>query len=99
MKPSTHIPISHERLASAADITTVSTATIPKGTSAVWISVETTNARVTFDGTNPGTGGVAPSNVIPKDSPPQLFTLGSGTTIKYVSTAAAVSVMQLFYVK
>lgn len=100
MRGTTYTPISTVRTASAADITTVSTHTPPAGTSAFLISVETTSARVTFDGTNPGTAGTAPSHVIPKDQMPQLFLMGAeGMSVKWVSTAAAVSLVQITWLR
>lgn len=93
MKPSTQLPKSTARGASAADTSTVSTLTAPAGAAGVILTVETTSARVTFDGTDPAAAS-APSHVIPKDQLPLFLPIGSGTVIKWVSTAAAVSVVQ-----
>ena len=95
MKPSTDRTISHERL-SSTNGSDVKTATLPKGTSHITLSVETTSARVTFDGTDPS-AALAPSHVYPVDVPPIFIPLGQGTTVKFVSTAGTASVLQLAY--
>lgn len=97
MKPSTYTPISTSR-GSGPDVSTVQTLTPPKGTSAFQISVETTNARVTLDGTDPSAAS-APSNVYPKDVAPQLVLCGSDCVVKWVSTAAAASVVQITWLR
>lgn len=98
MGPSTFVPISTVR-DSSADTSMVKTHTPPSGAgiggvSAFLISVETTNARVTFDGTDPSAGS-APSHVWPKDQIPQLVLLGPGSVVKWCSTLGAASVVQI----
>lgn len=93
MRPSTLTPISFEQLTSTGT-GNVKTATIPTGTSAVLVSVETTNARVTFEGTAPD---ATHGHVLVKDLEPVQINVGSGTTIKFASTAAANSVVGLTY--
>lgn len=100
MGPSTFVPISTVRN-SSADVGTanVKTHTPPSGAgiggvSACLISVETTSARMTFDGSDPGAAS-APSHVFPKDQLPQLYLLGPGSVIKWCSTDAAASVVQV----
>lgn len=104
MKPATYVPINH----AASGATTahqrdsspgtasgdVKTLTLNKNTSAILLTVETTNARVTFDGSDPGAAS-APSNVFPKDSIPVLVPIGCGEVVKWCSTAAAASVVQI----
>jgi hypothetical protein len=68
----------------------VQTLKLPSGTSAILLTCETTPGRITFDGSNP-TGG----HVFPKDGSLQLELLGIGTTLKWVSTAAANAVLQI----
>lgn len=99
MKASTYVPntrdgsTAHKR-DSSPDTSTVKTITVGGMTGAVLITVETTNARVTLDGSDPSAAS-APSTVFPKDSAPVLVPVGSGTKIKWVSTAAAASVVQV----
>lgn len=58
----------------------------PKNANACEISAKTTNARVTFNGVNPG-AGTAPGQVIAAGAQPVLFPFAH--TIKFVSEAAA----------
>lgn len=95
MKPSTDWTISHERLVSTGTAD-VKTATLPKGTSHITVSVETTDARVTFDGSDPSAAN-APSHVYPINVPPIFIPLGQGTRIRFCSTAGTASVLQLAY--
>ena len=95
MKPSTLVPISFEQLTSTGTAD-VQTATVPTGTSAVMISVETTNARATFEGTAPD---ATHGHVLVKDLEPVLIPVGVGATIKVASTAAANSVVGLTYLR
>jgi len=95
VKPSTDRCISHERLSSSGTAD-VKTATLPKGTSHIGLAVETTNARVTFDGSDPSAAS-APSLVYLAAQVPVFIPLGQGTTVKFCSTAAAVSILQLAY--
>lgn len=93
MKPGTQKPNSTVTGSSAADTTTVSTLTAPGNAAGMLLTVETTNARMTFDGTDPhgGTG----SHVIPKDQLPLFLPIGNGTVVKWVSTASAVSTVNI----
>lgn len=95
MKPTTYKTISHERLTSA-NSSDVQTATVPGGTSAIELAVETTNARVTLDGSDPSAGS-APSLVFPYGQVPIFRPWGPGVFIKFCSTAGTASVVQLTY--
>ena len=97
MKPSSYTPnmqagTAHQR-GSSSGTANVQTITLAGGTSAVYITVETTNARVTFDGSDPSAAN-APSLVIPAAGLPVMFPVAGGTVIKWVSTAAAASILQ-----
>lgn len=106
MKYSTFIPVS--ALANAEDIgvTTshqrkdssatndIQTMTLSKDTSAILVTVETTAARVTIDGSDPSAAS-APSMVIQAGQNPILIPIGQGGTVKHVSTAAAHSILQV----
>lgn len=95
-KPSSGYIVGMERL-SSTDSSTVVTATIPKSTSYVMVTVETTAARITLNGSDPSAGS-APSHVLQKDAGPVYLLVGSGgTTIKAVSTAGTASVVMLSY--
>lgn len=100
MKPYTTKPnikgagaTAHQR-GSSSGTANVATITLKPDTSQITIAVETTSARVTFDGTDPSVAS-APSIVFPKDSLPLLQPVGAGTVIKWCSTAAAASVVQV----
>lgn len=95
MKPSTYTPKSFEQLTSTGTAD-VKTATVPEDTSAILITVETTNARVTLTGDAPS---ATKGHVFPKDSLPVLLLVGVGTTIKVASTAAAASVVGITYIR
>lgn len=83
----------HQR-GSSSGTANVQTITLGKMTSAVLITVETTSARVTFDGSDPSAAS-APSTVFPAGGAPVLVPVGAATVIKWCSTAAAASVMQV----
>lgn len=95
MKHSTHVPVSHERQ-SSPDTSTVRTYTIPNRTSAILVTVETTAARITLDGTDPSAAS-APSLIIPASAAPIMLLVGAGATLKHVSTSGAASVLQACY--
>lgn len=95
MKPSTDRCISHQRLVSSGTAD-VQTATVPKGTSHIDIAVETTNARVTFDGSDPSVAS-APSLVFFAGQQPIFKPLGQGSQIKFCSAVAGSSVLQVAY--
>lgn len=82
----TYDPIAHATAVTPADTTTVSTLTPPSGAVAALITVETTDARVTFDGSAPSqatpVGHVLKNGVSPVLVP-------CADSIKWVSTAAA----------
>jgi hypothetical protein len=94
LKPTTYKTISHQRLVSS-NTSDVQTATVPNGTSAVELAVETTSARVTLDGSDPSAVN-APSLVFPFGQVPIFRPWGPGMFIKFVSTGAS-SVIQLVY--
>lgn len=93
MKPSTDRCLAHGRKVStnSAD---VQTQTIPAGTSHITLSVETSDARVTFDGSDPSAVG-APSHVYPAGVAPIFLPLGQGSTIKHCCATGANSVLQI----
>lgn len=93
MKPNTLTPISFEQLAPTST-TDGKTATVPAGCSAVLISVETTDARITFTGVTPDS---THGHVFPKALGPVLVPVGQGATIEAVSTAAAASAVNITY--
>ena len=71
---------------------------------AVWLSVEGTAARVTFNGTTPGIG-TGPGQVIPVGAMPMLFPLAvtpgtqAGPSIKFVSASAGTSTVTPTFVR
>lgn len=98
MKPSTFsvVPPGGEAVAmtivTAADTSTVHTTTPPAGISAFYISVATTDANVTFNGSDPTAGtGV---HLIPHGAAPLLI-LAVPLSIKSVSTASANAVISI----
>jgi hypothetical protein len=96
MKPSTHQCIGEERLASA-NASTMVEATIPKGTSAVQIAVETTSCRSTAAATGDPTSSVG--LIIQKDQMPWFMPVGQGCTLRFASTAGTQSVIQVRYLQ
>lgn len=94
MKPSTDRCLSHERLVSTGTAD-VKTATVPKGTSHIGLAVESVDARVTFDGSDPSAAQAA-ALIYPANQMPVFIPIGQGSTIKTVSTAGN-SVLQLAY--
>ncbi len=90
-------PFTQKALPSPAQATSTGTAdiktiTLPVGTSAILISVETTNARVTFDGTNPSASN---GQVFPFGQMPAYLPIGGGVVVKFASTAAANSTVNI----
>lgn len=72
----------------------VITVTPPKSAVAFFITVETTTCRMTFDGTAPdATHGL----LIPIAGQPLLIPLGASAIIKFASTAAANSTVQITF--
>lgn len=96
MKYSTLLPLSTEQLTSTGTSDT-KTATIPNDTSAVLISVETTDARVTFNSGD--TPASSLGQLFPKALAPVRVDVGAGATIKVQSTASANSVVNLTYLR
>lgn len=94
MKPSTQGCIGEERLSSANSSTTV-TATIPNGTSAIQITVETTSCRMTSTPLGDPTSNTG--RILQKDQMPWFMPIGQGCTLKFASTAGTTSVIQLAY--
>jgi hypothetical protein len=95
LRPSTHRALSHQRMVSTGS-SDVQTATMPNNASAVEFAFETTNARVTFDGSDPSAAS-APSLVYPFGQVPVFRPVGPGTTIKFCSTAGTSAVLQILY--
>lgn len=91
MKQSTYIPISQAR-GSSSGTADVQTLIPPADASACEITVETTNARMTVDGSTPS---VTNGHVFPKDQLPHLKLIGPGSSIKWISIAAAASVVNV----
>lgn len=95
MKPTTHLPLGHEKLSSSGTAD-VKTATIPKGTSMIAFVAETNPGRMTWDGSDPTTGT---GPILPNGTPPWLINIGQGAQIKWVSTVASAAVLQLSYLQ
>lgn len=97
MKPSTFLPIA-SKMATQTPTTTTDTKsfTIPPGTSAILVSSETNDARITFDGTTP-TATVG--HKVPKDQAAALYLVGAGANLQVVSTASGNSVVQVTFLQ
>lgn len=92
MKPSSYTVLKHDQITP----TTTSddkTSTVPAGCSAVMISVETTDARLSFDGTAPSS---SVGNVFPKGLAPVLLPIVP-VSVQAVSTASANAVVDIVY--
>jgi len=94
VKPSTDQCLGHQMLTSANNTTPV-TATIPNGTSHLLVTVETNPCRMTLTPGGDPTGAIG--LVIPKDAGPWFIAVGQGCTVKFASTLAGASVIQLAY--
>lgn len=93
MRPFGMIPLT-TATDTSPDASTVKTILPPKGTSAFEITVETTNARMTLDGTTPSaTNG----HVIQKDNNPWYVPCTHDARIKWISTAGANSIVQVTF--
>jgi hypothetical protein len=68
--------------------------TFPKGTSAIEISFETTDARVTWDGSDPTT---TVGHIWPRGQLPAFRPFGPGLRLKFASTAGTDSVLQISF--
>lgn len=66
----------------------------------VWVSVETTAARITFDGTAPG-NATGPGVVIPAGATPQYFPfpINDARPLKVASAAAGTSLVTCTFVR
>jgi len=87
VKPSTYQCLSHQTLTSSSSAVPV-TATVPRGTSAILITVETTAARWTLTATG---------LILQAANNPYLVLVGQDATLKFASTAGTASVIQLAY--
>lgn len=95
MKPSTNQCLGHETLTSN-NSSDAKTATVPNGTSAVEVTVETNPCRMTL--TSGGDPTSATGLILQKDQMPWLMLVGQGCTLKFASTApGTASVIQLAY--
>lgn len=94
MKPSTYHPLQFAQLTSAST-TDVQTVSVPGGSSALWLSVEGANARITFHGADPSStvGHVYPSGITPV-----LIPIGPGTSLRVASTTAAATIVDVTFV-
>lgn len=95
MKYSTHHPIGQVQ-ATSTGTGNEQTLTPPSDASACMVSVETTSARITFDGSTPAVGN---GHVFPTAQVPQTLLIGAGSTIKFISTAAANSVVNVTWLR
>ena len=94
MKPSTYQCLSHQTLTSSSSAVPV-TATVPRGTSAILITVETTSCRWTLTPTGDPTS--ATGLILQAANNPYLVLVGQDATLKFASTAGTPSVIQLAY--
>ena len=94
MKPYSGICLGEERLSSANASTPV-TATVPNGTAAIQVTVETTSCRFTMTATGDPTSSVG--RILQKDQMPWFMSVGQGNTFKFASTAGTASVIQIAY--
>lgn len=76
---------------SATSTTSASHALVPPA-SAVLIGVETTDARITFDGSTPSSSN---GLVFPKGNPPVLVLIGDNNTITALSNTTGSSVVDI----
>lgn len=95
MRPFSLRPIS-TATDTSPDASTVKTLTPPAGTTAMEITVETTNARMTLDGSTPTASN---GHVVQKDQNPWYVSVGTGAVIKWLSTAGANSIVQVTYLQ
>lgn len=72
------------------------TLTKPRNATAMMLSAKTNNARVTFDGTDPG-AGVAPGLIVIAGAQPVFFPFA--TDIEFVSEAAAASELNVLWLE
>ena len=91
MKWTTLSVLGHEQL-TPTTTSDYKTGTVPNGTSAILISVATTNARLSLDGNNPD---ATHGHVIQKDTAPLLLPVAVAPIV--ASTAAANAVTDITY--
>lgn len=96
MRPSTHQPISAQKLTSTGT-GDPQTATIPNNASAILLTVETTSVRMTL--TLAGDPTSTTGHVIQKDQNPWHMLIGQGSTLKVASATAGTSVTQITYLQ
>lgn len=96
MKPFTEVCIGEERLVST-NASDVQTATVPKGTTAIQVTVETTSCRSTLSAA--GDPSTSTGLIIQKDQMPWFMPVGQGNAFKFASTAGTSSVIQLRYLQ
>lgn len=72
--------------------TTTTAQQLKAPTSAVLIGVETTDARITFDGSTPSSSN---GLVFPKGNPPVLVLVGNGRTITALANSAGTSLVDV----
>lgn len=94
MKPSTNQCLGHETLTSASSVAPA-TATVPRGTSAILITVETTACRMTLSTSGDPTSSTG--LIVQAGQMPWFIPVGQGCTFKFASTAGTASVIQLAY--
>lgn len=96
MRPTTHGCISEETLTSA-NSSAVASANVPKGCSAMQLTVETTSCRMTLVAGGDPTSATAGGRIIQKDQMPWFMTVGQGVAPRFASTAGTASVIQIAY--
>jgi hypothetical protein len=94
LKPSTYQCLAHQALTSSSSSAAV-TATVPPGTSAVLITVETTSCRWTLTPSGDPTSGTG--LILQPANNPYLVLVGQDAVLRFASTGAAASVIQLAY--
>lgn len=98
MKPSSYQCVGEETLTSASNANVVS-ATVPKGTSAVQITVETTSCRMSTSAAGDPTSATSGARIVQKDQQPWFMALAQGVPIKFASIAGTASVIQIAYLQ
>lgn len=96
MKPSTYECPLEETLTSASSAAVV-TANVPKGCSAIQVTVETTSCRMSTSATGDPTSATSGARVLQKDQMPWFMAIGQGCAITFASTAGTPSVIQIAY--
>jgi hypothetical protein len=96
VRPTTHGCIGEETLTSTGSSNTVA-ANVPKGCSAMQLTVETTSCRMTLTSAGDPTSASAGGRIIQKDQMPWFMTVGQGVFPKFASTGGTTSVIQIAY--